>query len=579
MISAFDTATIRQAEYDLVAHAPLDHVMKKAAGAVAETCAQLIAARDLARAGRVVALVGGGDNGGDALYAVAMLARSAIECDAVILHAEPHPRGCQAAEDAGVHLVRPDLSRSPRAVAQAVARTVIGCDVIIDGLVGTGGRGALREPFATVVTLVRAGLADAGDRLGRTRRQSPQTGHRPGTSERSRRPLVVAVDTPSGLGGEDGSVAGVHLPADVTVTMGALKPQAVLPPASYSVGQVRLCDLGVTISTPERARSLGAGDVGCAWSVPGPSDHKYTRGVAQVVAGSTEYPFTGVMCVEAAARTGAGMVRYSGPAEASLAVLSRVPEAVGAPGRFQACLLGPGLSERDDARIEQAGELMRTAHAANLPMVLDAGALRAWRRLVSQLPGGEIGPLAVLTPHAGEAAMLLTHLGAGSQRGGISRAEVEAEPLRWATRLTECTGAIVVLKGAATLIVAPGEIPYVQHQAPAWAGTAGSGDVLAGILVAVAAAAQAQSEQAGAELTQADLARRIAAGVWVHGTAARLAAGLRPDRPAAVDALSVQAEDVEPIGAGAPIIATDIIAAVPQAIRHALAAGPLRYAG
>lgn len=577
---AYDQAVIRAQEDEAVRAAGVDHLMKKAAGAVAETCAQLVVERGDGTRRRVVALVGGGDNGGDALYAVAMLQKQGIDCDAIVLHPSVHPRALCAAEAAGVQVHRPALDRSARQVALAAARVVSGCAVIVDGIVGTGASGPLREPAASVVAVVAAGLAEAGSRLGRTRKQSSPDGHRAQSAPPARRPLVVAVDTPSGAGATDGTLAGEHLAADVTVTMGAVKPSALLPPAAHATGQLRLVDLGLSLpADAERVRSLEAGDVGCLWAVPGCGDHKYTRGVAHVLAGSTDYPLTGVMCVEAAARTGAGMVRYTGPADAALAVLTRIPEAVAAPGRYQASLVGPGLSPLDDQRLDEAAEAIRYACASRLPLVLDAGALGAWRHLMATLPQARPGNLTVLTPHAGEAARLLTELGCGSTRGGVSRAEVEAAPLAAAHRLTELTGAVVVLKGAATLIVAPGAIPYVQNQAPAWAGTAGSGDVLAGILVSTLAAAEAACEEAGTTLTVDALARHAAAAVWIHGTAARLAAGLSALPAGTGDTHALDMPAPEPVGAGAPIVATDIIAAIPDAVRAALAAGPLRYAG
>lgn len=579
MIRAYATATIRQVEYELVRQSPVDQIMKKAAGGVAEACAQLLACRAAtATRQRVAALVGGGDNGGDALYALSMLQRMGISTIAVLATNGVHERALAAARDAGVSVFTPDFTAGDRQIGVDVARQVSGCDVLIDGLVGTGGSGPLREPAASIVSVVAAALADAGSRVAPSRRTVVSERHRAATAKPARRPFVVAVDVPSGLGGEDGRVAGPHLVADVTVTMGAPKPCALLAPACHSLGEVRVIDLGLDLP-PSAAlvRSLQACDVGELWAVPGPGDHKYTRGVAHIVAGSADYPFTGVLCVEAAARCGAGMVRYCGPDDAALAVLTRIPEAVTAPGRFQASLVGPGLSATDEARLDKAAEVVRLCRAARLPIVLDAGALRSWRHLMRSLPQAAPGELAVLTPHAGEAADLLTQFGLGSGHGGVARAEVEAAPALWARRLADETGAVVVLKGAATTVVAPGEVPYVQRHAPAWTGTAGAGDVLAGTVVTAIAAAQARHEEAGSELSLTQLARVSAAAVWIHSTAARLAAGLEVAE--ATGGTGAEAAEPEPLGAGRPIVATDIVAALPRAVAVALAAGPYRYAG
>ncbi|MDU0968801.1 MAG: NAD(P)H-hydrate dehydratase [Actinomycetaceae bacterium] len=592
MIRAFATADIREAEYALVQKAPTDQLMKKAAGAVAETCAQLVSVRRGASVaasptsrgaatGRVVALVGGGDNGGDALYALAFLARGGTRTDAVILSEHPHERGLRAAEAAGVTIHRPDLAEAPRRLAVSVARVVSGCDVVVDGLVGTGASGALREPLSSVVDVLAQALRDAGSRLGRGHRLGgDEHRHAGSTGQPAKRPHVVAVDIPSGLGGEDGQVAGPHLVADVTVTMGAVKPSALLAPACYSVGQVRVCDLGLPLPpSVAKVTSLEAGDVGCILEAPNQRDHKYTRGVVAVLAGSREYPLTGVMCVEAAARAGAGMVRYFGPDEAALAVLTRIPEVVTARGRFQSALVGPGLASQDEQRVAEAREIVRQAKAAHLPVVIDAGALDAWNRLLATVPEQLPGPQAVLTPHAGEAARLLSRLGEGRTRGGVSRAEVEERPAYWAGVLAKETGCVIVCKGAATTICAPSGDLVVQRHAPAWTGTAGSGDVLAGTIASVLAGGQARAEQAGRQLSQSDLVQAAAAGVWLHGQAARIACGLDPYAQPIGYIAGHEIPTPEPPGAGAPIVATDIAEALPRAVSLALAAGPLRYAG
>lgn len=558
---AYPTDYLRDRERAAVAASAPDALMKRAAAAIVDGCRELLALHDRAPQGPVAALVGGGDNGGDALYALAGLAEQGVDTLAIVCTPHPHERALRAAAAAGVSQVVPDLASHPRKSSVEVARVCSTCEVIIDGLVGTGGDGPLRQPLASLVaTIAKALRVDQRSASLSGRRRSPQHA----TESRRRRPLVLAVDLPSGIGTDNARVAGEHLVADLTLTMGALKPQVCAPPAVYSCGRVDTCDIGLDLDPSQAALvRVRAEDVGAAWPVPGPTDHKYTRGVASILAGSSAYPFTGVLCVQAAQRAGCGMVRYNGPDEAALAVLTRCPEAVSTPGRFQAALVGPGLSGDDSARVRDAAEVVRRCRAAHLPLVMDAGALSEWATMCESMPEGRPGPLTILTPHAGEAAALLTRLGCGQRSGGVTRADVDEEPLAWAGRLAEATGCVVLLKGQASIVAARGIVPHVVREAPGWAGTAGSGDVLAGIVVAAVAGAQARSEERGRELRVEDVARAGAHAAWVHAHAAALAAGT--------------ARGIESVGH--PIVATDIADHVPYAIAAALSTDSKRYNG
>ncbi|MDO9396883.1 MAG: ADP/ATP-dependent (S)-NAD(P)H-hydrate dehydratase, partial [Herbiconiux sp.] len=203
--------------------------------------------------------------------------------------------------------------------------------------------------------------------------------------------------------------------------------------------------------------------------VPRADDDKYSRGVLGVVTGSKEYPGAAVLGVEAAVRTGLGMVRYLGPGRAAQMVLLARPEVVTAPGRVQAWLLGSGMDP--STRTERAAERLEHALADGTPLVVDAGAL--------DLVGRIEGP-AVLTPHAGELATLLTAAGTEVTRGAIS-----ADPAHWAGVAADLTGHVVLLKGRVTHVCAPaaeGRRRGARIKAPSsWAATAGSGDVLGGI--------------------------------------------------------------------------------------------------
>lgn len=238
-------------------------------------------------------------------------------------------------------------------------------------------------------------------------------------------------------------------------------------------------------------------DEAAAWiRVPGDDDDKYSRGVVGLVTGSAAYPGAAVLGVEAAVRTGVGMVRYLGPGRATRLVLQRRPEAVTTAGRVQAWVVGSGqdASKRD----ELAKLLLETALDDGMPTVLDAGAL--------DLRSRTAGPV-VLTPHAGELARLLD----------IERDEVLAGRDAAARRAAERFDATILLKGAETLVVAPGGEPLRVRHATPWLATAGTGDALAGVLGALVATNHT------AITRSADLAPIAAAAAWVHGEAARRA--------------------------------------------------------
>ncbi|MER3389500.1 MAG: ADP/ATP-dependent (S)-NAD(P)H-hydrate dehydratase [Microcella sp.] len=241
-------------------------------------------------------------------------------------------------------------------------------------------------------------------------------------------------------------------------------------------------------------------------AVPGPTDDKYSRGVLGVVSGSAVYPGAAVLTVEAALRTGVGMLRYLGPARAAEFVLHRRPEVVTAPGRVQAWLLGSGMPRPDETGGDDpdAAERVEGALASGLPIVLDAGALARAADCA--------GPM-VLTPHAGELARLLE----------VERAAVEADPAASARAAARHYGATVLLKGYRTTVVGPSGPPRVVEQAPAWLATAGAGDALAGILAALVATHSA------AVLDDPGLLGPLAAtAAVVHGRAARAASGGGP---------------------------------------------------
>jgi NAD(P)H-hydrate repair Nnr-like enzyme with NAD(P)H-hydrate dehydratase domain len=248
-----------------------------------------------------------------------------------------------------------------------------------------------------------------------------------------------------------------------------------------------------------------------AWvTAPTGESTKYRRGVLGIATGSDQYPGAAVLGVDAAVHTGVGMVRYVGPTRATDHVLTRRPEVVSGVGRVQAWLVGSGISA------PTLGDLDETtasgfSHASDdgVPVVVDAGAI----------PLVDLGPLAVLTPHAGELASFL----------GADRAEIEQDPAAAALRAAEQTGSVVLLKGERTHVVTPdGSVRLVASSATPWLAAAGAGDVLGGVLGALVAARQGSVEAAGSSLTPSDLAHLAASAAVVHGLAARRASGGGP---------------------------------------------------
>jgi hydroxyethylthiazole kinase-like uncharacterized protein yjeF len=434
VLTAYSVDQVRAAEAALMDQLPPGELMGRAARGLAGVCRARCA--DIAGAA-VVALVGPGNNGGDALYAVGLLADEGFDCVAVRGDWEVHAGGLEAARAAGVTIVDEDWRPA-----------VAGADVVLDGLLGIGGRPGLPTQAEAWVDAV------------------PESAY------------VIAVDLPSGHdpAGEESSGTGVF--ADETVTFGVAKPVHLLPATEPAVGRLTLVDIGLQVEGPAEVERLDFDDVARLWPVPGPMDDKYSRGVLGVVAGSEDYTGAAVLCCTAAVGAGLGMLRYVGtPTPASL-VRAAVPEAVMGAGRVQAWVLGPGVDTASDTAREQL-DAARRALASDLPVLVDAGGL-------DLIDGPRAAPT-LLTPHAGELARLLSRLG-GTE---VSRAEVTGSPLRSARRAADLTGATVLLKGATTLVVAPtaASLPIrSQNDAPPWLATAGAGDVLAGVCGALLAA-------------------------------------------------------------------------------------------
>jgi hydroxyethylthiazole kinase-like uncharacterized protein yjeF len=495
VIEAFTAADVRAAEEPLLAsERGFDGgLMQRAAWAL-----DLTVRRELSRrVGRVpgstvVALVGPGNNGGDALHALARLAHHGVRTVAVATSASIHESGLAALAGAGGKvLCVVDDAPGERVWMGEAAAEAYAADVVLDGLLGIGGRGGLRGAAAELVDILDRLMADRGAPAAVCR------------------PLVVAVDVPSGVGVDDGVVDGPVLRADRTVTFGVAKPALLLPPAAHLAGQVDVVDLGLRerlAGVHPAVSRLNGPDVAALWPVPSQDDHKYTRGVVGVVAGSASYTGAAILTAAGALGVGCGMVRYAGSDVARRAVVAAHPEVVAGSAtdiRAQAWVVGPGVAD-DDEQAGRARAAVAHAIADGLPLVVDAGGL-------DMLPH-RLGPLVVLTPHAGE----LAHLLAGHEVQ-VTRDEVSAEPARWAVEAARRTGATVLLKGHTTVVAGP-EVLFSQSDAPAWLATAGAGDVLAGVLGSLLAG-RCHDVRADHGLA----ARLAAAAACVHGRAAWLA--------------------------------------------------------
>jgi hydroxyethylthiazole kinase-like uncharacterized protein yjeF len=371
-----------------------------------------------------------------------------------------------------------------RAGGRIVAELPADIDLAVDGIVGISGSGCLRPDAAKVV-----------DEIG-----AP----------------IIAADLPSGVDPDTGAVTGPAVRADVTVTFGGLKPVHAL--AAEQCGRVVLVPIGLRLPEPY-LRELEADDVGAAWPVPGAADDKYTGGVVGIRAGSAMYPGAAVLSVGAAVTATSAMVRYCGPAVHE--VLARWPEVVAAQdfestGKVQAWVAGPGMGTDEAARDELAQVL-----AEPVPVVVDADGLTVLAANRDLLDGRTAPTL--ITPHAGEFARFT-----GSRVGDDRVSAVAA--------LANELGVTVLLKGRATLIASPGGPVFVNEAGSSWAATAGSGDVLSGVIGALVAAGIAPDVAA-------------AMGCRAHSIAAQLASGEEPDR------------------AGSPVSASRLLAHVTPAIR------------
>lgn len=462
MIRAYGVPEVRAAEDAVRAALPDGELMQRAASGLAAVVRARLSEEG---AERIVVLTGGGDNGGDALYAAASLAADGGDVLAVLVGSRTHQSALATAESAGV---RVEEWRSGGASASVLA-ALGDADVVVDGILGIGGRPGLPEHLRNLPDLIGDGA------------------------------LVIAVDLPSGCD-PAGQVRSDAVYADETVTFSLAKPVHLMPATEQAVGLLTVVDIGVPEPEAVAVQRLSHADVTGLWPVPAPGDDKYSRGVLGVVTGGEHYTGAALMSVTAAVTAGVGMVRYVGPQAPTALLRQAVPEVVFGAGRVQAWLIGSGMDVAD-ASDEQL-DVARDALASDLPVVLDAGGL-------DLLDGPRAAPT-LLTPHLGELLRLARRLGIpGPDEAQLTEADVHRAPTVVGQRVADRLGCTVLVKGAVTAVVSPSSagLPVLtQSDGPAWLATAGAGDVLGGVCGALLAAGLAPAP-AGA------------LGALVHGVA------------------------------------------------------------
>lgn len=498
MLNAHTVDVVREAEGALVARLPEGVLMRRAATGLAVECARMLPS---VYGARIVLMVGSGDNGGDALYAGADLARRGAMVRALTAGSRVHEAGAAAMRAAGGRA---------RAFTGSDAddSDLFGADLIVDGLLGIGGRGGLRERHAELAA--QAANAPA---------------------------LVVAVDLPSGIDADTGEVTGHAVRADVTVTFGTHKPGLFVDPGSERAGRVRLVDIGLGPELPGAdVLRPQAVDIAGLLPEPGAEADKYSRGVLAVRAGSDHFRGAAVLAVGGALRTGVGMVRYGGPERAMDQVLARWPETVAVPlDPSQSTDLGPGRAAAvviGSGRGTEPGEAdeLDAVLDSDVPVLVDADGLtlmsgESGRDLADRVR--ERSAPTLLTPHAGELARLL---------GDVDREDVEAHRLEHTRRAACSFGCAVLLKGSTTVIAHPDAPAVVNPTGTPLLASAGTGDVLSGVVGALLAS--------GLPVVEAALC-----GAYLHGRAARLARG------------------------GAPVSASDLLDGLPLAVAQVRRAG------
>ena len=442
----------------------------------------------------VTILCGKGNNGGDGFVVARLLKKKRARIQVVLLPAASELTGDAATmyrrflKSAGKAAVRIGPSR------EQIQGLLRGSDLIVDALLGTGLSSPVTGPYLAAIEAVN----DAG---------AP----------------IVAVDLPSGLDADRGTVIlGAAVRASLTVTFGLPKLGLYLGAGVDHAGMVRIVDIGIPPHLVERVdsriRLLTADEIGRLLPARGASSHKGTYGHAGIIAGSVGKTGAAALAAKAALRTGAGLVTVATPASANTALEAKLLEAMTVPmpeteaktlarSGFEALLsfanqrtavaVGPGLTTHP----ETVELLQALIPRLGNPSILDADALNALAGHTTLLTGCKVAP--ILTPHPGEMARLDEEAG--------SAQSVNADRIGTASRFARRHGVVLALKGARTIVTHPdGRAAICPTGNPGMA-TAGTGDVLTGIIAGLLAQ----------RLPAWDAA---CAGVYLHGLAGDLAA-------------------------------------------------------
>lgn len=463
----------------------------------------------------VVGLVGPGNNGGDTLVALAELAQEGWKSRAWLVKRRKDDLVKRFTEAGGEIL-------SGENAFEKLAESIETADVLLDGVLGTGARLPLKKDVAEF-------LSEVNDLLD-------------GLEES---PLVVAVDCPSGVNCDSGQVADETIAADLTVTMAAVKQGLLKLPAFEYVGDLEVVEIGLPDDLPsfrDVATEVAEADSVSALLPERPLEsHKGTFGTALIAAGSVNYTGAAVLAGEAAYRVGAGLVTMAVPAPVHAALAGRFPEAtwvllphemgvIASSGvevlaknfeRASALLIGPGFGTENSTKefVENliAGKYSAKKSSQHIgfvpreaekkqendtrlpPLIFDADALKLLAQIkdwYTTIPGP-----AVLTPHPGEMAVLT----------GLTKELIQEKRQEVASQYAQTWGHVVVLKGAFTVVASPdGRTTVIPVASPALA-RAGTGDVLAGLIVGLRAQ--------GVEAYESSVA-----AAWIHAQAGLYAA-------------------------------------------------------
>ncbi len=480
----FTSAQMRQADEGAVqAGIPLKKLMERAGQAVAEATR-----RHFPEAEHFLLLCGKGNNGGDGYVAARFLQQAGKQVTVLEVSTELSGE-TNMARDLYLQTGSTGLLE-----AETLEAALQKCEVVIDALFGTGLTRALDTKLAEVVKK----LNEAGK-------------------------PILSVDVPSGVGSDSGALPGEHVKATRTLQLAGAKVSSSFYPARQAFGLWEVADIGIPKASLESLSGLEllTPQLVKPWLPKREATaHKYSAGTVLVIAGSARYLGAAELACRAAYRAGAGLVTLvaetrftnSWPEiifetlnwnDRPLETLQTIPDS-----RAQVRVIGPGLGDEVNRFLP---DLIRRGNAVTL---LDAGALLGhtiWTDAVRE------HGRCVLTPHVGEAARLLR----------VSSAEVIEEPLEFAQQLAEKCNAVVVLKGATTIIAAPDQRTAVSTRGHPGMATGGSGDVLAGCLGAFCAGVTDH------------LFERVAATVYLHGAAGELAAKVYGDGLVASDLIEM----------------------------------------